>query len=81
MSQNQKEYFLNSDLALIATLNHFGYSIEKIDKSNPSKVIFLIEKDGKLDDYVLAYWKQELAVEPMAFFNSIKSLKSRIYSD
>ena len=75
------DYFKTSDLALCATLCFFGYQIEAINKANKSKVIFYIKIDSKLDNTIQKFWKHQLEVEPLAFFNLIKEVKNRLYSN
>jgi hypothetical protein len=76
---NKKDYFRTSDLALTATLRCYNYQIAEIEKINPVKAVFCIEKDEKIDDIVRSYWSHQLLVEPTAFFNYQKELKTRIY--
>lgn len=76
----QDDYFESSDLALCATLCCCGYRIEAINKQNPKKAIFLIKRDGQLDDLIQKYWTHQLKVEPMSFFNFLKEIKARVYS-
>jgi len=75
-----EKYTKTSDLALAACLCFFGYSIGDIDKTNRNKALFLIENDEKIDDYIEKFWRHELKVEPVAFFNLIKEIKTRLYS-
>jgi len=76
----ENDYFESSDLALCATLCCYGYRIEAIDKQNPQKAIFLIKRDKRLDNLIQKYWTHQLKVEPMSFFNFLKEIKARIYS-
>ncbi len=76
----KNDYYKSSDLSLCATLCCYGYQIESIDKQNPSKAIFLIKKDKKLDNLIQKYFMQQLRVEPTAFASCIKNIKTRIYN-
>ncbi|MDD2646473.1 MAG: DUF5659 domain-containing protein [Patescibacteria group bacterium] len=76
----QNDFFESSDLTICTTLCYFGYQIETISRQISSKVIFSIKKDEKLDELIQKYWAHQLLVEPMAFFNCLKEIKSRIYS-
>ena len=53
---SNQNYWRSSDLALCATLCCYGYCIETIDRRNPSKAIFSIKKDERLDDLIQKYW-------------------------
>ena len=79
---SQNDYFESPDLALCATLCCFGYRIETINRNqhNPQKAVFLIKRDKQLDDLIQKYWTHQLKVEPMSFFNFLKEIKARIYS-
>ncbi len=70
--------FSTSDLSLAATLITVGYSFHGIDKDNPQKVVFLIEKDVGIDKSVQEYFAYKLRVEPFHFFSALRNLKSRI---
>jgi len=72
-------FFRTSDLPLVATLQLNGYQIDSLDRSNPSRVVFVIERNGTLDKLLQDYWARKLRVEPLGFFESLKSLKTRIY--
>jgi hypothetical protein len=76
---SNNEYFQTSDLTLCATLCCFGYIVDTIDNNNPSKSIFFIKRNNKLDDVIKNFWQHKLKVEPSVFFNWIKELKNRIY--
>jgi len=74
------DYYKTSDIALCSALCCFGYQIEAVDKQNPAKVIFLLKKDGQLDDLIQLYFTHQLKVEPLSFFNFLKEIKTRIYN-
>jgi hypothetical protein len=74
------DYYSNSDLALAAALS-LWYPIEAIDRSNPYKAQFLFKRDESLDELVETYWRGELKVNPQAYFNQLKIIKTRLYSE
>lgn len=74
-----KDYFRTSDLALTSALS-LWYPLEAIDKSeNPHKAVFLFKRDEQLDEIVQSYWKGELKVNPMQYFQALKIIKARFY--
>lgn len=75
---NIDDYYSTSDLAL-ATAISLCYPLEVVDRSNPHKAVFLFKRDESLDRYIDGYWRGELKVNPAAYFNQLKILKSRIY--
>lgn len=74
----ENEYYETNDMVLAGTLA-LAYPIELIDKSDPRKVRFSFKRDDGLDGYIEEFWKGQIRVEPLSFFNSIKTIKSRIY--
>jgi len=81
MTQSQeKNYFKTSDISLCSTLCCHGYQVEAVDRQNPSKAVFLIKRDERLDDLIQSYFTHKLKVEPLAFFNFLKEIKTRIYN-
>ncbi len=78
---NEKDFYKSSDISIITTLKYYGYQIEALDKQNPSKIYFLIERDEKLDELIRKYFLHELKVDPLAFLNCLKEVKSRIYEN
>lgn len=74
------DYYSTSDLAL-ATVISLSYPIEVIDRTNPTKAEFLFKRDEGLDKLVESYWRRELKIEPQAYFNQLKAIKARLYSE
>jgi hypothetical protein len=77
---NIDDYYSTSDLALVAAISLY-YPIEAIDKADPRKATFMFKREEKLDQFVEAYWRGELKVNPAAYFNQLKSCKSRLYGN
>jgi hypothetical protein len=75
-----KDCYSTSDLAL-ATAISLWYPLDAIDKTNPRKATFLFKKDEKFDELLESYWRRELKVEPQAYFNELKAIKTRLYSE
>ena len=80
MSQsiNQKKVYSTENLAL-ATAISLWFPPESIDKTNPRKVRFEFLQSKHLDELVESFWKHEVRVEPLEFFNTLKTLKNQIY--
>lgn len=76
----ETDFYRTTDIALVSALSCYGYQIETIDKQNPSKVIFLISKDDKINSLIQQYFVHQLQVEPLMFFNFLKEIKTRIYN-
>lgn len=75
---NDENYYSTSDLALASALS-ISEHIEKIDKTNPKRLLFSFKSSEKLQHKVDQYWKKELKIEPQSYFNQIRLLKTLIY--
>ena len=75
---NNKNIFSTTHLHLAVILSMY-YPLEAVDRSNKDKAKFLFRHKNGLDEIVQSFWKQELQVEPVAFFQQIKIVKSRLY--
>lgn len=75
----EEKFLRTSDLSLVGAIQLYDYQIEALDRSNPEKIIFIIGRDDELDKLIEAFWKRQLRVEPVAFFESLKLTKSRIF--
>lgn len=74
------DYYTTSDLAL-ATAISLCHPIDAIDRQNPRKVSFLFKREDKFEELLEAYWKRELKIEPQEYFNQLKAIKARLYSE
>lgn len=72
------DYFLSSDLALVATLS-LWFPIDSIDKTDPTKSIFYFKRDPQLDETIQSFWKRQLKVEPLELISQLKIIKTRLY--
>jgi hypothetical protein len=79
MYENHDYFFKTSDLALATALCVFGIAIEGMQQSEGQRQVFIFSKSEKLQDIVNRFWRGELQVEPQAYFNQLKILKTRIY--
>jgi len=74
------DYFSSSDLALVCTIS-LWYPIDAIDRQNPRKACFRFKRDKKFDELIKAYWERALKIEPQEYFNQLKAIKARLYSE
>jgi Domain of unknown function (DUF5659) len=72
-------FFRTSDLALATAICVLGVAIEAMQQSDGERMNFIFTKSDKTADIVNRFWRGELLVEPQAYFNQLKSLKTRIY--
>ncbi|MBT7558195.1 hypothetical protein HN615_14930 [Candidatus Woesearchaeota archaeon] len=78
---NENDVLSTQDMSLTATLCYFNYKIVGVDRrEDSSKVYFLIEREKGLDETIQAFWSHTLKVEPLAYFNCLKEVKTRLYN-
>jgi hypothetical protein len=73
--------YRTSDLSLAATLVCLGYYLTGLERGNDYKVLFefSLNKSGK--DAIDSYWNDGLTVNPRLYFDNLKMLKNRLYSE
>jgi hypothetical protein len=74
------DYYGTSDFGLAAMLSLF-YPIENFDRENPQRVKFLFKRCESLEKTVDEYLLGSLRVDPKDFYNQLKLLKTRLYSE
>ncbi len=75
----ESDLLKTSDLNLAATLCACNFQVEAIDRSDPSKAVFLIRRNDLLDEILQLYFTHQLKVEPTSLFGFLRELKTRIY--
>lgn len=78
--QEEKNLYGTADLALAAAIYLF-YPLEVIDRENPRKATFMFKHDNRLDTLIEKYWRGELKVDPQAYFNALRIIKTRLYGE
>jgi hypothetical protein len=76
----QNEYQTTSDLGLAASLYTSGFRVERVDKSNPRRVVFCFKETDELNLCIAQYWAGDLMFPADSIIVSIKYLKSLIYA-
>jgi len=69
----------SNDLCLITTLHYMSVPILRINAKNPKKVIFVFENSEALAKILSEYFRSNLLVDPVKFFQTLKIVKSSIY--
>jgi len=72
------ELYFSSDLALVTAISLY-YSVEAIDRTNPSKAEFIFKREQGLDQIIEQFWRKELQVDALTYFNQLKLIKARLY--
>lgn len=69
------------DLGAAASLVTAGFELIELDKTNPRKVQFIFSRAIGIEKLVDEYWADKLEVKARSYFDNIKMIKSRIYSE
>ncbi len=70
-----------SDLGCAAALATAGFELVALDRQNPRKIVFVFRRKTDILKVADEYWADHLKIKARAFFDNIKMLKNRIYSE
>lgn len=77
--------FKTTSLALASALQTVSTSklelIERSSNSDRANFVFDREKDELFDEIVASFWSNSLPIDASTYFNSIKSVKARLYEE
>jgi len=74
------DLYFTSDLSLVTTISLF-FPIEKIDRSNIRKAIFIFKKTPELEKLIDQYFRNEIKISPQVYFNQLRVVKARLYAN
>jgi hypothetical protein len=77
----ENDYFETSDISLASSIYYFTGKLEALNKTIPSKTVFIFRRDKELDSLVQSFWSHTLTVDPLAYFGCLKELKTRLYQN
>lgn len=80
MTKQLREYQTH-DLGCAAALISADFELISLDKTNPRKVLFIFHRKAGVETIVNDYWTDRLEIGAREFFDNIKMLKNRIYSE
>ncbi len=78
---NANDHYFTYDLGCSSALISAGFELVSLDKANPRKVQFILRREVGIEKVVDKYWADRLEVKARTFFDNIKVLKNRIYSE
>ena len=79
--QLPKDYYYTFDLGAAAALVSAGFQLALLDKTNLRKVQFAFLREVGIEKIVDEYWADSLEVKARSFFDNLKMLKNRLYSE
>jgi len=77
----QNKFFETSTLPLAASIICLGISLDSVIQGQDSKAIFIFDRSANpdLDEIIQEFWQKSLRIEPNAFWEAGRFLKSRLY--
>lgn len=79
--EDNEHFFYTFDLGLSAALISVGFSLVSLDRGNLQKTQFVFRRGDGMDEAVDAYWADRLEVKSRTYFDTLKMLKNRLYSE
>lgn len=70
-----------SDLGCAAALVTADFSLLTLDRTNPRKVRFIFRREAGIEKIADNFWSDNLEQKSRSFWDNIKNLKNRLYSD
>ena len=77
-AEDYRNYLYTFDLGAAAALVSAGFQLALLDKTNSRKVQFAFLRQARVVD---DYWADRLEVKARSFFDNLKMLKNRLYSE
>ena len=87
MTNNEIEYiesaqsYSSHDIGLTAALLSSGYEMLAMDKTDRARARFVLRRTPGIDSSINDYWGGKLSVDARTFFDTLKMLKNRLYSE
>lgn len=80
-SENYTNYYSTFDLGNAAALVTADFELFNLDRTNPRKVRFIFRRDVGIEKVAEDFWSDRLEQKSRSFWDNIKNLKNRLYSD
>lgn len=69
------------DLGVSTALLCAGFELLSLSRTNPRKCLFIFRKAKNIDETANAYFADQLKLNARSFFDQLKALKNRLYSE
>lgn len=73
--------FTTYDLGVSTALLCAGFQLLSVDKADPRKALFIFQKEDGIEDVADRYFSDRLEVKARSFFDHLKALKNKLYSE
>lgn len=80
-SDDHAHFLYTFDLGLATALISVGFSLVSLEKRNLQKSQFVFRRADGIDEVVDNYWADRLEVKARKYFDTLKMLKNRLYSE
>ncbi len=77
---NSRVYYQTADLGLATALCCKNYILYTLDKQDPRKISFIFKRSSAILADADAYWSKDLDIKARDYFDTLRTLKNRIYS-
>ncbi|PIY58640.1 MAG: hypothetical protein COY98_00950 [Candidatus Yonathbacteria bacterium CG_4_10_14_0_8_um_filter_43_17] len=73
--------FTTYDLGVSTALLCAGFQLLSVHKADPRKALFIFQKEDGIEDVADRYFSDRLEVKARSFFDHLKALKNKLYSE
>lgn len=73
--------FTTYDLGVSTALLCAGFELLSVDKENPRKALFIFKRAENIEGIADHYFSDRLEVKARSFFDHLKALKNKLYSE
>lgn len=73
--------FTTYDLGVSTALLCAGFELVSLDKDNPRKALFVFKRKANIEHIANRYFTDQLEVKARSFFDHLKALKNKLYSE
>ena len=73
--------FTTYDLGVSTALLCADFELLSVDKENPRKALFIFKKTNSIESVANQYFSDRLEVKARSFFDHLKALKNKLYSE
>lgn len=73
--------FTTYDLGLSTALLCKDFELLSVDKIDPKKALFIFKKESDIEEVANKYFSDRLEVKARSFFDHLKALKNKLYSE
>lgn len=75
------DVFTTYDLGLSTALLTIGYKLQNLDRSNGRRVLFVFEHKKGIENASNRFFSDDLKVKARSYFDNLKAIKTKLYSN